>query len=335
MTKYIKRSDVFAVMLVTLGLSAILSSAGCSRNDTLEPNCRTCYEFTSRIIQSPTSQELLDVDFVDQNNGWAVGREGIIVHTSDSGENWSVQDSGAATILYGLHFMSPDTGWVVGTSGKVLRTFNGGAAWLDTVISERVFTDVFFLDRCRGWVVGDSVIISTTDGGRNWRTYDAHTGPVPLLYSMAFADENHGWAVGFEGAILYTENGGGSWFPQSGGGNPLLDVSFVDQNNGWTVGVGGMILHTADGGESWTQQHPSTDKVLHGVAFHDLNNGVVVGDSGRIFTTINGGESWEEQASGIANTLRKVSYANLNTFYVAGDSGVIIRVIRTEKECCE
>ena len=331
----VQKYVVFTVLMVTVNLSVILTITGCSRDETMEPDCWTCYEFTSRIIQSPTLQELLDITFIDQNNGWAVGHEGVIVHTSDGGESWNIQDSGTVSILYGVHFVSPDTGWVVGTSGKMLKTFNGGVTWIDTVISTRSLTDVFFLDRIRGWVIGDNVIIRTTNGGRNWQTYDAHTGPVPLLYSVAFTDENNGWAVGLKGAIIYTENGGDSWFPQSGGSNPLLDVSFVDQNRGWTVGVGVTILHTVNGGKLWVQQSISTSNVLHGVAFHDANMGAVVGDDGQMFTTTDGGESWETQTSETARTLRKVSYADLNTFYVAGDSGTIIRVICIEKECCE
>ena len=34
-------------------------------------------------------------------------------------------------------------------------------------------------------------------------------------------------------------------------GNTLLDMSFVNQNLGWAVGYNGTILKTTDGGENW------------------------------------------------------------------------------------
>ncbi|MFC2094418.1 YCF48-related protein [Bacteroidota bacterium] len=44
-------------------------------------------------IDSPTDQFLKSTHFVDSLYGWAVGDSGTIIHTSDGGDNWIVQDS--------------------------------------------------------------------------------------------------------------------------------------------------------------------------------------------------------------------------------------------------
>src|SRR5690349_3313808 len=54
------------------------------------------------------------VQFVDDQEGWAVGEDGIIWHTIDGGKNWERQSSGVRASLRSLHFFNPFTGWVVG-----------------------------------------------------------------------------------------------------------------------------------------------------------------------------------------------------------------------------
>ena len=38
----------------------------------------------------PVRSTLLDVDFVNDKQGWAVGHEGVILHTSDGGDTWEL-----------------------------------------------------------------------------------------------------------------------------------------------------------------------------------------------------------------------------------------------------
>ena len=89
------------------------------------------------------------------------------------------------------------------------------------------------------------------------------------LYGAATsADGRLGWAVGFGGTILRTENGGASWTAQtSGSSNPLWSVSMgADGRLGWAVGVRGTILRTENGGASWTAQTSGTSNDLYSVS---------------------------------------------------------------------
>lgn len=42
----------------------------------------------------PQGHDLRAVRFLDGANGWAVGDEGTILHTTDGGSTWEVQSSG-------------------------------------------------------------------------------------------------------------------------------------------------------------------------------------------------------------------------------------------------
>jgi hypothetical protein len=71
---------------------------------------------------------------------------------------------------------------------------------------------VYFVNSDTGWVVGraypgiEELILKTTDGGDVWFRQDSGLGNQ--LFSVFFADDQHGWAAGEGGTILATTNGG-------------------------------------------------------------------------------------------------------------------------------
>ena len=64
-----------------------------------------------------------------------------------------------------------------------------------------------------------------------------------LMRDIFFMDKDHGWAVGDNGAILYTPNGGENWIDKSAElPAQLIDVVFVNNRAGWAIGMGGAAL---------------------------------------------------------------------------------------------
>jgi len=74
------------------------------------------------------------VDFVDQE-GWAVGKSGTIIHTTDGGDTWTTQISPADSTLFDVDFSDAQHGLACGYD-YILRTTNGGQDWLPTGIEE-------------------------------------------------------------------------------------------------------------------------------------------------------------------------------------------------------
>jgi len=73
---------------------------------------------------SGTDLDLKSICFTDSENGWAVGSGGIILHTSDGGDNWIQQSSGTENDLTSVRFMNAD-------SGIILHTENGGIVGIE------------------------------------------------------------------------------------------------------------------------------------------------------------------------------------------------------------
>jgi len=61
-------------------------------------------------------------------------------------------------------------------------------------------------------------------------------GTMAWLHSVFFIDQNRGWAVGSNGTLLRTTNGGQSWQTQSASTEDVVrDIFFVGEQNGWLV----------------------------------------------------------------------------------------------------
>jgi photosystem II stability/assembly factor-like uncharacterized protein len=63
---------------------------------------------------------LLDVKFVDALEGWAVGDEGTILHTTDGGRRWQNERSPTTHALERIFFTDRTHGWAVGFGGTII-----------------------------------------------------------------------------------------------------------------------------------------------------------------------------------------------------------------------
>ena len=164
--------------------------------------------------------------------------------------------------------------------------------------------------------MGDRGTILATGDGTSWEL-QASNKITDKLNSIYFPDANHGWTVGWGGAIFATSNGGISWASQTSnapmalnGPVTLSSVFFADATRGWAVGDEGTILATDDAGKTWKLQHSGIDKGLESVDFVDVNQGWAVGEGGTILATRNGGANWDVQRSGTPRGLRSVCFVD-------------------------
>jgi len=70
--------------------------------------------------------DLKGLDFAGTNIGYAVGRDGYIIKTTNQGTNWINQTSGVSNILRDVDFLDSLNGFIVGDGGIILKTTNGG-----------------------------------------------------------------------------------------------------------------------------------------------------------------------------------------------------------------
>ena len=120
------------------------------------------------------------------------------------------------------------------------------------------------------------------------------------LFAVSVVDEMHAVAVGYYGAVYWTDDGGDHWHKGDAETDDLLySVSMADTEHGWAVGQVGTILRTDDGGRSWHRQpNLKEDEGSHlfGVHAIDANTAWAVGEWGSRILTEDGGATWKDES---------------------------------------
>lgn len=243
-----------------------------------------------------TGSLLLDVHFISDNEGWAVGWNGTILKTNNGGLNWSVQNSGTSDNLNSVYFISPLEGWIVGFAGRILHTTDGGQTWSPQTAPVTVnYWGVHFTSSTEGFAVGENTILKTTDGGNTW-IMPLSTAQYSLK-SVFFTSSMNGYAVGTnymigatapgEGVLYSTNDGGNTWTPYVWP-EGLNDVHFQTINEGWVVGDNGSIFKTNNGGLTWQTEISNLISLIRGVSFVSPTKGWAVSMGGGIISTTNG-----------------------------------------------
>jgi photosystem II stability/assembly factor-like uncharacterized protein len=269
---------------------------------------------------SPTTNYLSDIHFIDPYVGWAVGMKGTILHTIDGGKGWTLQNSGDTTTwLTGVYAISDSLCWAVGGVELLLKTTNGGASWTRYSFNGVTFDTLWlprginFVDQQSGWVSGYysiggnnmGIILKTTDGGNTWQKQ-----PYPSSCSaeiISAIDYNRVWFT-CGGSLWRTMNGIDWEKIYSIGGelyNIVPDVDFVTPDIGWSTRTfypaEGAIQRSNDGGSTWLIQHTITFTGGYVyIDFLDTLKGWAVVRSGitvelEIWNTVDGGVSWTRQ----------------------------------------
>lgn len=145
--------------------------------------------------------------------------------------------------------------------------------------------------------VGDRGAVIVSNDGRQWAQVQTPTRAA--LTAVAFADPQHGWAVGHDAVILRTEDGGRTWTLQNFEPElekPFLDVLPLDAERGIAVGAYGFLYRTEDGGQTWDEiDTPIREEEWHFNAISALADGtlVIVGETGTIAKSSDAGLTWE------------------------------------------
>ena len=131
---------------------------------------------------------LRDVFFVDNQTGWAVGDDGVILRTSDGGTTWVTQTSGTTHDMRAVFFLDANTGWAVGYANNnvTLKTTDGGSTWTDisTVIAGTgILRDIAFSNANDGWMVASDAIYASTDGGTTWTAQTTNSSVTAQGYT--------------------------------------------------------------------------------------------------------------------------------------------------------
>jgi photosystem II stability/assembly factor-like uncharacterized protein len=256
----------------------------------------------------PQGNDILDIQCVSQDVGYAAGKHGTILKSTSGGNDWFSLTFPQRMDINRIQFINQLIGWVTGKKDSIVylyKTIDGGINWAEQIAYEGDLISTFFLDDNLGWFSLDSILFNSTDGGNTW------TQQIILdrITDIFFIDSTNGWLACKESIIYYTTDGANTWQSSQINLSNKSRIQFIDSSVGWVMcnntgpnWYSGQVHKTSDGGRTWQQQlvfqgsgyyHTVTD-----MDFISTTSGwaITVGghifrttDGGRIFNTTNGG----------------------------------------------
>lgn len=277
-------------------------------------------------INIANTQTYLGASFRKTSNViFAVGTNGTIISSANSGVNWTVRQTGLDVNYNATQFRTATLGYIVGDRGLFLVTTNGG-----TTLTNRSrpvsgsFHDLAFTTNAFGYIVGDNgVALRTANSGANWTSLNPPMANT--IFGLHFFNNASGFAVGENGFMAKTIDSGVTWekISVSGTSERLRDLVFFDNLTGLVIGQNGFLARTEDGMQ-WQKITVPSKEDLTDLDTLDMNAAIAVGNNGTIIKTVDRGVSWSKiNLSGTKN-LTAVEFLDESIGFIAGEKGLMM-----------
>jgi photosystem II stability/assembly factor-like uncharacterized protein len=289
---------------------------------------------------------------VDSLYGWATGLSGTIIHTSNGGSDWIIQDSKTENNIYDIFFLNRNLGWAVYWEGSnypfgtyILKTTDGGNNWMTLPNpKENIFSQcILFLDSLNGWMGGKPYpIVRTSDGGDTWTEAEIDSSDFSNfpVYDIQFYDSSFGYASGGFvdccGIIWSTSDGGDSWNvieTQYVAPEPIYQLHINDSLN--VIGVGGDfeslgygvgMMRTSDGGGSWNFEYIGVSGVSWDIDFRtDKEAWATLAGEQKLIYSLDAGLTWTVVSTPDSSLIFKMMFPDSLHGFGVGTDGAIVK----------
>jgi len=294
-------------------------------------------------IQSLTNVHLFGVDFLNSNLGFAVGDSGVILKTTDGGDNWTLLNSGVTNNLFRVKIINTNNIFI-GGSDIIAKSTNSGQNWFriadhDSNDFKDVVLDINFITDSIGFIVGQHgyypSLFRTTDAGSTWfgGNTDSITGVISTYLIINPSTALVSCVTGYDwpASINKTTDSGNSYHVMiyyENGNLPfgLWSMHTCDGTNIYSVGGGGLIMFSGDTGSTWSYRNRYDTIDLYSVKAFSSQSALACGSKGTLIKTTNYGQSWDTLSTGTTETLSSLSILNSTTAIAVGAHGTIIKI---------
>jgi photosystem II stability/assembly factor-like uncharacterized protein len=273
----------------------------------------------------PTRATLTGVAAVG-NRAWAVGHDGVILHSPDGGLTWVRQrvapfdpdsdDLHNGSPLLDVFFLDENNGFALGAYALLLRTGDGGTTWSEVPLSastgdESAAEDEVAEEDDESWVMSEDDVAIEEESD-------------PHLNAMARTGDGSLFIVAERGAAFRSTDGGNTWerlsLPYDGS---MFGVIGFEGRHLLAFGLRGTVLETTDLGQTWNQLESGTDLSLMGGAGWGDGGAALVGANGVVLTRAGAGGNLLRHTHPDAAVLSSALALTPNgTLVLAGENGV-------------
>ncbi|MCG8380128.1 MAG: YCF48-related protein [Proteobacteria bacterium] len=225
--------------------------------------------WTQALVE--TRSTLTSVFLLDDNTGWAVGHDAVILRTIDGAKTWQKVFSAIEeeAPLLDVFFWDKFAGIAIGAYGLVYLSNDGGLSWKKS-----------------------ELIITNLTGSEDFNEiYDFH------LNNLVNAGDHHFYIAAEAGHILFSDDNAKTWQDlQSPYHGSFFGVLSISEDEVLVYGLRGHLYRSEDAGTNWSKIDTGTKEMLTNAIL--LSNGDIVlaglagtlllsRDEGQSFTKIN------------------------------------------------
>jgi photosystem II stability/assembly factor-like uncharacterized protein len=259
----------------------------------------------TQVADVPTRSTLTGVTAVG-DKVWAVGHDGVIVHSPDGGRTWQRQrvapfdelsdalHNGAP--LLDVKFLDENRGFAVGAFALMLRTDDGGATWNEVPLSAATTRPAVEATEVESALEGteEPEVGEEITGNEEWvfddSDLDLGEESDPHLNAIARTGDGSLFVVAERGAAYRSLDGGLNWerltLPYKGS---MFGVIGYEGRHVLAFGMRGTVLESYDLGDTWAPVHAGTELSLMGGVGLGGGGAVLVGANGIVLTRSSGG----------------------------------------------
>ena len=330
----------FRVLNLLLTLFVCFSLSGCVATRLPEATSSPW-----EIIDLNTDANPLDIGFVNDQRGFLVGTERLILETNDGGKRWEKRSLDIPVEgnfrMVSVDFLG-DEGWIAGQPGLVLHSKDAGKNWTRLLLGNKLPGDPYLITT----IGSDSAELATTagaiyrtnDGGENWEAIVADASGSGGIRDLRRDEDGSYISVSSLGnffSVLPTDEE--NWQPHQRASSKRVQ-SVGSQPNGdlWMLSRGAEIRFLEDSQDldSWGK---AIIPILNGYNYLDIawdpkESIWAAGGNGTLLVSNDGGDSWEKDPVGTlvpTNFIRilftKKSQTENTKGFVFGERGNLLR----------
>jgi photosystem II stability/assembly factor-like uncharacterized protein len=278
----------------------------------------------------PVSSDLVAVYFPTVANGWAVGHDGVVLHSSDGGATWAKQFDGRAAAQVMVDYYAKSMQKNASGAGQPQQDFQAEIKRYLDQGADKPFLDVWFENDNSGYIVGAfNLIFRTSDGGKSW---------VPLFDRIDNPKRFHLYAIRKVGPDLYIAGEQGSLFRLDAKTEQFKTIKtpytgtffgITGKKNALIVyGMRGTAFRSSNGGAGWSKIPIAAPVGLTGATVTGDGRIVLVNQAGLVLVSSDDGANFTPLKIEHPIPASGVAALDKDTLVLVGLSGAKLQSIK-------
>ncbi|MFN8417234.1 MAG: hypothetical protein U0U66_12960 [Cytophagaceae bacterium] len=309
------------------------------------------FDFSKTVVTKPGFSYYFDaIDFPTNQVGYISGINGVILKTTDGGNNFYVNNLLSIFQIRDIDFLNENFGVAAGSDKKIFITENGATSWTNVAIPDSAvdIDRVIVISPNEFYLMGGNyrnygVVYHTLNQGTTWNNIFTPLGNFAYDLEML---SNGKWIVPTGNSkIWYSLNKGASWqestieWDGSDTTNILLgDIKMINNDIGYSCGANqsateSFVLKTTDGGLNWKKLNiPSTPNLEKDYFFsiYTLNDkevfvagGLFISNTSRLMYSPDAGLTWQIDSTFLNSKYIKEIVVKNGVLYGVGQNGLL------------